>query len=327
MILLFKLISGDEVPSGLHYRINLTSGLKEAKLMDNQEENDSAKKSISIRNDDEEFKDPKLRLQEIPILENVMTKFKDISAGSDNTDEIITVLSEMEFLVHDVDNALKFIHSGGFETVIRPLFKKTLNVNIRSESMKVLGAVLNNNPEAKEYAITNNIGKELIEILSTETHELNLMKVTLYAFGSLLRNSLTPKLLFQSLPTLKSILHSNTTLKIKVKTLTLLVDLNLEQNLSICQVLEEFIDQNINAIVSDDQSSIESLFDTYRECNEICLSNWYNKPILRNNLMQIKKQLELRQETKDSFVIENIQGLLDELQNYTVKNEEINNEL
>lgn len=295
--------------------------------MDNQEENDSAKKSISIRNDDEEFIDPKLRLQEIPILENVMTKFKEISAGSDNTDEIISVLSEMEFLVHDVDNALKFIHSGGFETVIRPFFKKTLNVNIRSESMKVLGAVLNNNPEAKEYAITNNIGKDLIEILSTETHELNLMKVTLYAFGSLLRNSLTPKLLFQSLPTLKSILHSNTTLKIKVKTLTLLVDLNLEQNLSICQVLEEFIDQNINVIVSDDQSSIESLFDTYRDCNEICLSNWYNKPILRKNLMEIKKQLELRQETKDSFVIENIQGLLDELKNYTVKNEEINNEL
>ena len=324
---MIQFLSGDEVPSGLHYRINLTSGLKEAKLMDNEEGNDSEKKSISIRNDDEEFIDPKLRLQEIPILENVMTKFKEMSTGSDNTDEIITILSEMEFLVHDVDNALKFIHSGGFETVIRPYFKKTLNVGIRSESMKVLGAVLNNNPEAKEYAITNNIVMDLIEILSTETHELNLMKVTLYAFGSLLRNSLTPKLLFQSLPTLKSILHSNTTLKIKVKTLTLLVDLNLEQNLSICQVLESFIDHNINEIVSEDQSSIESLFDTYRECNEICLSNWYNKPTLRNNLLEIKKQLELRKETKDSFVIENIQGLLDELQNYTVKNQEINNEL
>ncbi|CAO1387304.1 unnamed protein product [Diamesa tonsa] len=296
--------------------------------MDNVEENNVVKNSLSILTDDVEYQmDPKLRLQEIPILENVMTKFKEINAGSDNTDEIISVLSEMEFLVHDVDNALKFIHSGGFETVIRPFFKKSLNVGIRSESMKVLGAVLNNNPEAKEYAITNNIGKDLIEILSTETHELNLMKVTLYAFGSLLRNSLTPKLLFQSLPTLKSILHSNTTLKIKVKTLTLLVDLNLEQNLSICQVLEEFIEQNINVISSEDQSSIESLFETFRECNEICASNWYNKPTLRSNLIQIKKQLELRQETKDSFVIENIQGLLDELQNYTVKSQEINPEL
>lgn len=293
---------------------------------DSAKKNDLAEKSLSIKNADSDL-DPKLRLQEIPILDNVMTKFKELSTGSENTDEIITVLSEMEFLVHDVDNALKFIHSGGFETVIRPFFKKTINVGIRSESMKVLGAVLNNNPEAKEYAITNNIGKDLIEILSTETHELDLMKVTLYAFGSLLRNSFTQKQMFQSLPTLKSILHSNTTLKIKVKTLTLLVDLNLEQNLSICQVLETFIDNNINGIASEDQNSIESLFDTYRECNEICAADWYNKPTLRNNLIQIKQQLELRKETKDSFVIENIQELLDELKNYTVKNQEINNEL
>ena len=293
-----------------------------------EEGNEVEKKSLSIMNDDEEFIDPKLRLVEVPILENVMTKFKDLGTGSENTDEIITILSEMEFLVHDVDNALKFIHSGGFETVIRPFFKNTINVNIRSEAMKVLGAVLNNNPEAKEYAITNNIVKDLITILSTETHELNLMKVTLYAFGSLLRNSLTPKLLFQSLPTLKNILHSNTTLKIKVKTLTLLVDLNLEQNLSICQVLESFIEHNVNGIIGEDQRTIEDLFDTYSECNEICLTNWYNKPTLRNNFMQIKKQLELRKETKDSFVIEIIQGLLDKLQqNKTVTNQEINNEL
>lgn len=107
---------GQVVPSGLHVRLNLETGKKEAKLMDNQSDD-------SIKKIDDDAKSPKLRsykdLQDSIAKEKIKfnSEFENVQVlasnfGNSSVKGKVVILEDLEYYLHQYDNARDFVTIG-----------------------------------------------------------------------------------------------------------------------------------------------------------------------------------------------------------------------
>lgn len=179
-IIFFK---GQSVPSGLHYRINLTTGKKEAKLLDNEDKS----KEMSVLPKSEEKAEPTIEelLKNIPSdnieyteerLTELKTKYKSYKEIKDEfkkmdmgiktegeivqglfkryenateKSEILSILEEFESLAHQVDNSLQFLNFNGLEKIILPNLVNQSELSLRISSLHLIGALTQNHPQAQ----------------------------------------------------------------------------------------------------------------------------------------------------------------------------------
>lgn len=362
----------------MHYRINLTTGLKEAKLLEKETVNTSL---LTVENDDEIVSDEgntdvdlegaRLRLEdalknipsdkfddeteerwkknskkfrsyqeikddlkdielnfktEAEMIKDLLEKFLKLPTNDESSiAEKLTILEDFEYLSHSIDNSLVFISMGGLDSIIIPNLNQS-NVDLVVKTLKTLGVILQNNPEAKSYVIEKtNIGNYLINILSKSINS-NQLSASLFAYGSLMRNNgkTSAELFKKGMTVIIEIIaseKSEISLSLKTKALVLVDDLlgsdefkdqiaiRTIDKKSVCKRLELFFDLNRNGFISDIDSA-DKAFNALSGLRHQCRSTWAESPTFRHALLVLlnnsKSQQELVDEDLRFVYIENV---------------------
>lgn len=228
-----KIEDGQILPAGLHVRINLHTGAKEAKLPD---KNDNSKSLITtkkkdfnegvihyeqlketmknIKADDPVFKDnvkKKFRSYEeikkdlnqlhmniksdieiVTDLIETFRKFKIQDKNSNNSnsewssdEEILSVLTDLEYLVHQHNNALEFARLNGFSDVVYKCLNSSSS-QIRSEALLLLGSATQSNPKVQIAALDSGGVNLLLNILMFD-ESIQVKSRGMYALSCLTR--------------------------------------------------------------------------------------------------------------------------------------------
>lgn len=258
------------IPPGLHVRINLTSGLKEAKLLDENEGSSKNTALLSTANSEtDKLQNLEEMLKNIPhdsFIENnidaekhiqlkfksyeeIKKEFKSINMSINTDNELIEkliltyenqtenrhidlVFEDLMYLMHQIDNALHFISIQGIEKIILPNLKSSKS-NMQKHALNLLGTLVNNNPVAQELLIKKNISIYLTAIIGNEELETSTLSSCIFAMGSLLRKhpNAQNEILPQNLESMIKIIDNcSLGLKIRLKMLTLISDLVVEDS-------------------------------------------------------------------------------------------------
>ncbi|XP_004529175.1 nucleotide exchange factor SIL1 isoform X1 [Ceratitis capitata] len=395
---------GQGVPAGLHIRINLQTGKKEAKLLSDEEDEDKnhhrnegalttvggnvygtnlkettnnnlensntlspeslkkIKENFKTYNElKESYKELQQKFQtDAELITGLIDEYKNLSREErDHSLSLqekikvqLRILEDLDYLVHQIDNALWFIDMGGLEQIILPLVVNETNINLRVKAVRVLGALTHNNPKAQIKAFEKNVGSHLAQILlsSTNTEELS---SALYAFGSLLRKfplALQRILSTSGTQALIAVLEKECELKVKAKSLTLISDVIVEKKLVLSNYadsdnplaaaqyaelnLAEWLKSNafcetVDVLVSSklyellDQPDLVEYFITGLESSiEICQSVWSKNPQLRHTLLTIKNRYMYVQDEFRLEIAQQIERLIKDLYN-SINHEEL----
>ncbi|XP_032635585.1 nucleotide exchange factor SIL1 isoform X3 [Chelonoidis abingdonii] len=206
---------GQAVPAGLHVRLNLQTGEREARLPDNKNEKSDMKYQKKRKRLDEmhidsnsftaqELKEALAKMkekektestmEEKANLEDVRQRFRPIeelkkefeelnmkietdlevmvklinkfNSSTSTLDEKVAALYDLEYYVHQVDNAKDFLSLGGLQLVINGL--NSTEPVLKEHAAFVLGAALSSNPRVQVEAIEGGALQKLLVILATE---------------------------------------------------------------------------------------------------------------------------------------------------------------
>uniref|UniRef100_A0A182YLN4 Nucleotide exchange factor SIL1 n=1 Tax=Anopheles stephensi TaxID=30069 RepID=A0A182YLN4_ANOST len=379
---------GQSIPQGLHVRINLTSGKKEAKLLDKEDGGGETDSSSLSMVPGEKLKDHqvsgsreagttetvagmklealKQALKDIPAneypeepidqsergrfksYEQIKQELKDANVELKSDSEIMTALfgrfeqvlqqtsptdrqeldalfEDLEYLAHQIDNALQFIDRGGVEKIIWPSINRTEDGVTRTKALQLLGTVVQNNPKAKVALIERNGGTNLLTALgrASTTDEIS---AALYAFGSLVRKFpfaqkqlLTP----HGYSVLYGVWEKKVELKVKVKVLQLVADVLEDyqsatagggggesdqttaeqyrstklvdglQRTEFCQHAGAFFHQHKASLIPQDNLTDDTV-KALKVCKQLCHEPWSQCPLFRHTLLVLRNNLDHR---------------------------------
>ncbi|XP_071792694.1 nucleotide exchange factor SIL1-like [Asterias amurensis] len=148
-------------------------------------------------------------------------------------DERTSALYDLEFYVHQIDNARDLISIGGFDLIIKAL--NDSKAIIRKEAAFVLGSAVQSNPKVQVEAIERGAIQKLLHLMSS-SQPVDVRKKAMYGISSLIRHFPFAQQKFLHLGGLDSFLglfkESETNIvPLQVKAVTLLHDLIVEQKL------------------------------------------------------------------------------------------------
>uniref|UniRef100_A0A3B4G410 Nucleotide exchange factor SIL1 n=1 Tax=Pundamilia nyererei TaxID=303518 RepID=A0A3B4G410_9CICH len=213
---------GQAVPQGSHVRLNLQTGEREVRLGEEQlkywteehrEEEDSfnpdelkramkkIKEDWKLASKDTEQKDSaasKFRTMEelkkdmaqldllletdVQIMRRLLEQF---NSSNSTSEQRLSILTELEYLVHQVDNAQTLCSMGGLQFLLEGL--NSSDFRLQESSAFVLGSALASNPAVQVEAVENGALQTLLTTLAT-AQQLRVQKKVLFAVASLLRH-------------------------------------------------------------------------------------------------------------------------------------------
>ncbi|XP_011632142.1 nucleotide exchange factor SIL1 isoform X1 [Pogonomyrmex barbatus] len=299
---------GTPIPKGLHIRHNFATGVTEAKLMEDAEEDDenvnrSNSKSLTLHPDksvlENEEPDPvkikkvseslkfpidelKARLKKLkqneaedvsnmndredrPKTEKRFKRFYEtlkeelnalkVNVTSDSellkrffqkfqsykssittgtlttieTEEVLDILNNLEYLLHQIDNAKIFSDMDGLTKIISPCLNGTNN-EIKSEALRLLGAAAQSNPKVQAKALENDFIQKVLHVLSTN-NKIEVKSRCLFALSALIRQFPAAQKAWidhGGLQLLGKILYDDQ-LQIQMKAMKLINDLTIER--------------------------------------------------------------------------------------------------
>lgn len=370
---------GQQVPAGLHYRINLETGIKEAKLLDEAPEEylergertsslsvvepknenqtrsngdipsaslEEALKNIPAeiyeysRDEMEEIKskfrtydEMKDQLRDVnlnirtdaEIVKKLILEYVEIISSNDVSRKLIElehILDDLEYLVHQVDNALVFLDLGGLEKVVLVNLNRTDRPSLKTKSLTLIGSALQNNPKAQTMAYEKELAEHLIRFLSTTKLEPEI-NAGLFAFGSLVRRFPVAQKHVMSRSVINVLFElwaKEISLKIKVKVLTLFTDLLVEaeeaqkaadsdedlaseralqyaavhleialQESEYCRNVERFVVLEKPALISSPEQT-ERVIASLNYSTGLCKEKWSENPDLRHVILVLKNR-------------------------------------
>ena len=246
-----KVKNGQALPPGLHIRVNLHTGEKEAKLPEPQQPDNNDKKSLieikkttttkTTTNDEkqqqqlndnsykfnelkkllknikseepenvneikknfksydklkEEFESLKINVKtDVELLVGLIDNFRhfnlklkyanNASSNWTKDEDVLVTLKDLEYLVHQYDNAQEFAKLNGFSDVVYKSLNST-NSDIRSEALKLLGSATQNNPKVQIAALESGSINLLLKILTFDDDHI-VKSRSLFALFSLVR--------------------------------------------------------------------------------------------------------------------------------------------
>ncbi|CAJ1057978.1 nucleotide exchange factor SIL1 isoform X2 [Xyrichtys novacula] len=216
---------GQAVPAGSHVRLNLQTGQREVRLGEEQtkywtqehreqeenqfsfspEELKQAMKKIKEdlntgRKDSEqqdsvaskfrpldELKKDMAQLEmlmetDVQIMKRLLEQF---NSSNSTTEQRLSVLLELEYLVHQVDNAQTLCSMGGLQLILQGL--NSSDFRLQESSAFVLGSALASNPVVQVKAVESGALQTLLTTLVT-AEPLHVKKKVLFAIAALLRH-------------------------------------------------------------------------------------------------------------------------------------------
>jgi len=197
---------GQKVPAGLHYRMNLATGKKEAKLLveENDAESDTVKVVTSpvlsdqnVVEDDEpseqisperiqEMKDVLEKLKQNKDIDNI----KHLMANYDNStlEEKLTILEDLDYYMHQIDNAQDFVTLNGLNKIILPALRSS-EEDLVAKGAIVLGSASQANTKVQNAVIDTDIPKVISEQLLKTTSSSKTIRRLIFAFSALTRGN------------------------------------------------------------------------------------------------------------------------------------------
>ncbi|XP_050928097.1 LOW QUALITY PROTEIN: nucleotide exchange factor SIL1 [Lates calcarifer] len=207
----------EAVPAGSHVRLNLQTGQREVRLGEEQlkywtqehrereatqptfspdELKQAMKKIKEDLNPDsvaskyrplEELKRDMAQLDllietDVQIMRRLLDQF---NSSNSTTEQRLNILHELEYLVHQVDNAQTLCSMGGLQLILGGL--NSSDVRLQESSAFVLGSALSSNPEVQVKAVESGALQMLLTALVT-AQPLQVKKKVLFAVASLLRH-------------------------------------------------------------------------------------------------------------------------------------------
>lgn len=249
-------------------RINLKTGVKEAKILDESErgtalqskpDGQEESEQLALEHKADIIEESVRKVKEHRNYADLRKAYKDFQKNFRTDGELILqivdqyrnfsksplsselkpklkALENLEYLLHQIDNALVFIDRAGLDDVLLPIVVNETNTDIRVSAMRVLGALAGNNPKAQIKVFERNFGSYLAQILMTSTNSAETSSA-LHAFGALLRKfPLAQQRVLSTSGTqaLISVLRrDDVELRNKAKVVTLISDLVLEKKSAI----------------------------------------------------------------------------------------------
>ncbi|XP_034739166.1 nucleotide exchange factor SIL1 isoform X2 [Etheostoma cragini] len=209
---------GQAVPAGSHVRLNLQTGQREVRLGEEQlkywtqehRETEESRSSFSptelkramkkIKEDMnpaskdqqtfrpmEELKRDMAKLDlmvetDVQIMRRLLESF---NSSESTTEQKLSVLMELEYLVHQVDNAQTLCWMGGLQLLLEGL--NSSDFRLQQSCAFVLGSAVSSNPLVQVKAVESGALQTLLTMLAT-AQPLPVTKKVLFAVASLLRN-------------------------------------------------------------------------------------------------------------------------------------------
>uniref|UniRef100_A0A8C1CM50 Nucleotide exchange factor SIL1 n=1 Tax=Cyprinus carpio carpio TaxID=630221 RepID=A0A8C1CM50_CYPCA len=101
------------------------------------------------------------------------------------TEEKVTALLDLEYLVHQVDNCQNLVSMGEMQLVIKAL--NSTDIHLKKSAAFVLGSAVSSNPSVQVEAIEGGALQKLLTLLATQ-RPTAVKKKVLFAVASLLRH-------------------------------------------------------------------------------------------------------------------------------------------
>ncbi|XP_014745103.1 PREDICTED: nucleotide exchange factor SIL1 [Sturnus vulgaris] len=192
-------------------------------------EEEVRKKFRPIEQLKEEFEKLNMKIEtDYEIMVKLISKF---NSSASTLDEKVAALYDLEYYVHQVDNAKDFLSLGGLQLVIEGL--NNSEASLKEHAAFVLGAALSSNPKVQIEAIEGGALQKLLVILATE-QPLAVRKKALFALSSMLRHfpyAQQQFLKLGGLQVLRSLFRHQGMELLRVRVVTLLYDLIMEKML------------------------------------------------------------------------------------------------
>ncbi|XP_067313505.1 nucleotide exchange factor SIL1 [Pseudorasbora parva] len=116
----------------------------------------------------------------------VMTKILNLFNNTNSTtDEKVKALLDLEYLVHQVDNAQNLVSMGGMQLVVNAL--NSTDIRLQESAAFVLGSAVSSNPSVQVEAVEGGALQKLLTLLATQ-RPMAVKKKALFALASLLRH-------------------------------------------------------------------------------------------------------------------------------------------
>lgn len=258
------------MPSGLHYRINLSTGKKEAKTLSNEEEETQSNKNFMLVEESEEVgnqhqsddiekllknvdkKNPETDMpkkfrtldelhkelddinlfpkSDVEIMQELFNRYEEESKKlTKDYAVILDILHNLKYLGHQIDNGNEFYKMDGFRKIIYKELNST-NPATKLVSLKLFSVLAQNNPKVKIHILETGGVTILLRTLSLEEND-GLKKSALTALSCTLRTFPYAQNKFIEIGGLKMFaeLFKNSSVKLKLKIVTLLNDLIVER--------------------------------------------------------------------------------------------------
>ncbi|XP_062485259.1 nucleotide exchange factor SIL1 isoform X3 [Pezoporus occidentalis] len=202
--------------------------MKESEKAERKAHEDEVRKKFRpIEQLKEEFEKLNMKMEtDYEIMVKLISKF---NSSASTLDEKVAALYDLEYYVHQVDNAKDFLSMGGLQLVIHGL--NSTEATLKEHAAFVLGAALSSNPKVQIEAIEGGALQKLLVILATE-QPLAVRKKALFALSSMLRHfpyAQQQFLKLGGLQVLRSLFRQKGMEPLHVRVVTLLYDLIMEK--------------------------------------------------------------------------------------------------
>lgn len=377
---------GQAIPAGLHVRMSMKTGEKEAKLMDGDSGMkywktgdkegivNTEKKYFSqeeLKRALKDFKMTKLDETDLKREEEIKSKYRSYSElkqdfeamnmGIKTDNEIVTellgrlkdeetgvlqrlqVLAELEYYLHQIDNAVVFNDLGGLPWIIKAI-NYTHDERIQKEAALVLGAATQSNPKVQIGAIEADALQILLRLLSSQSQSsLDLKRKLLYAISSLCRHfpyAQIKLLKLGGLSVLGELFLDPEAEKLQLKAVTLLHDIiverenaeasNVDQENSITveklrqyklvPLKEGMVEQGWCELIptlldSPEHDSREKILNAMKTLNNVCASTFKSLEPKLNKLRQEYAVLAKEEQSSDddkyfTFILQSVNKMI-----------------
>lgn len=321
------------------------------------------KKFKSYENIKQDLADMNMTMNtDFQLMSALFEKYEKIKAKTDITlNEFGILFDDLEYLLHQIDNANDFVTSGGLEKIILPNLGNQSIPELRIHSVKLLGVLMQNNPKAQIAVFEKNVGSFLLQLLSqSNNNSTSELSSILFAFGGLLRKFPLAQEELLNNPGLKilvDLIGKQVDFKIKMKCLLLITDLIREYDeVTTSKVLNDDLSKTKQYNATDIKSRLlkteyctitDELFNIHRQdylenmysaedmlnvvitSKDICQSFWAESPIFRHTLLVINSYYDRMKGNKNIDVVEydevvhKLEHLLTFLFNQTVTKDEL----
>ncbi|XP_026287417.1 nucleotide exchange factor SIL1 [Frankliniella occidentalis] len=211
--------------------------------IDSDKQESVKKKFRSYEDLKEEFGSLNLTVKtDMEILGDLVGKAKDIFNTSNDEEDIVTILKDLEYLVHQIDNAREFVRLGGLTNIIIPALNSS-SPAVRAKSLWLLGSASQSNPKVQIAVLHAGIMSKLVKASILDS-DVTVQARSIYALSCLTRQfpAAQAKLIEEGgLSSFSNIIDNerSSDLKTKIRVITLINDLLLERKY-VKKAVEEF---------------------------------------------------------------------------------------